>query len=132
MCRKAAPQELESILNLRHNRRRGQRFSLRLAVEVRPIELPYSFDRTIVGESVNISSSGLLFTTAQPLIPGQVVEASIHWPVRLDNRVPLTLFVVGRVVRKVGNKTAMRIERYEFRTRSTAEGLSRRSAAGSF
>ncbi len=77
--------------------------------------------RFSVGESVNISRAGLLFTTTEAFLPGQVVKASIDWPVRLDHRVSLTLVVEGPIVRKTGDQAAMRIEKYEFRTRGAAE-----------
>jgi hypothetical protein len=100
------------------DRRRSHRFSLRLPVRCRRIGRPCP---TIISETVNISSKGLLFTTTEALLPGQVVEAFIDWPARLDNHVRLTLVVEGPVVTKVGDRTAMRIERYQFRTRGAGE-----------
>jgi len=78
-------------------------------------------DRIILGESLNISSKGLLFTTNEALLPGQVVEAFLDWPMLLDSRVRLTLVVEGVVVWAADGAAAMRIEKYEFRTRSNTK-----------
>ena len=58
----------------------------------------------------------MLFTTPEAVIPGQTVEASIAWPVFLDNRVPLKLVIQGHIVRSADDGTAMCFETYEFRT----------------
>jgi hypothetical protein len=102
------------------NHRSRQRFPLRLAIRCRQTE-SLDLDRIIVGESLNISSKGLRFTTAEAFQPGQIVEGFIDWPVLLDNRIRLKLVVEGPVVWKVGDEAAMRIDRYEFRTRGPAE-----------
>ena len=101
--------------------RRSQRFSLRLAVKCLRTEPPVTLERASIGESVNVSSTGLLFTTTEALMPGQLVKASIDWPARLDHRVRLTLVIEGPIVRKTRDQAAMRIEKYEFRTRGATE-----------
>jgi PilZ domain len=101
--------------------RSSQRFSLRLAVKCLRAEPLVTLERASIGESVNLSSTGLLFKTTEALLPGQLVKASIDWPARLDHRVRLTLDVEGPVVRKAGDHIAMRIEKYGFRTRGAAE-----------
>ena len=68
------------------------------------------------GHTVNMSSTGVLFTTQRLLAPGERVELSVKWPAQLDNKCPLKLVVVGRVVRAVQATAAIIIERYEFRT----------------
>lgn len=99
------------------DRRASQRFPLQLAVRYRLIGSSTPA-RWTNGESVNISSSGILFQGAETVVPGQGIEAFVAWPVSLDNRVPLKLAVKGPVVRAEGNHTAIRFERYEFKTRS--------------
>ena len=103
------------------DRRNSQRFSLRLAVRCRQIKPPVTLGRPVICESVNISSKGLLFTATEAFQQGQVIEASIDWPTRLDDGVRLRLVVEGVVVWRGGDHTAMRIERYQFKTRSAAE-----------
>ena len=71
-----------------------------------------------VGTTLNIGSGGILFTTAEKLPLGRLVELSVNWPVRLDGVCPLQFVATGRVVRSETEIAAVRIERYEFRTRS--------------
>ncbi len=99
------------------DRRSSKRFSLRLAVKCRGIERRFP-GRIVNGECVNISSKGLLFTTPESFPPGQLLEASIDWPILLDDCVRLTLVVEGVVVRRADAQTAMRIDKYEFKTRA--------------
>jgi len=99
----------------------SQPYPLRLAVKCRRIEPRFTFHRLIAGESLHISSKNLLFTTTEAFLPGQVVEALIDWPILLDKRVRLTLAVEGVVVKTSENRAAMRIERYEFRTRGASQ-----------
>jgi hypothetical protein len=67
-------------------------------------------------ESVNVSSRGLFFLTAEAVPPGRSLEACLAWPVLLDQHIPLRLVTKGSVVRNDGAGTAMRFETYEFRT----------------
>ncbi|MGC8793706.1 MAG: PilZ domain-containing protein [Bryobacteraceae bacterium] len=72
-----------------------------------------------LGKTVNMSSRGLLIETEHPLAPGDRLEVSVNWPVRLDNQCPLKLVATGRVVRAQPGKAAILIERYEFRTQGS-------------
>jgi hypothetical protein len=93
------------------DRRSSQDFHLRLPIRCGRIDC----------ESLIISSKRLLFATPEAFQPGQRVKAFIDWPIRLDDSTRLKLVVEGPVVRKTGDRVAMRIERYEFRTRGAAE-----------
>lgn len=73
-------------------------------------------------ETLNISSKGVLFATEEPLQPGQLLQVSVDWPARLENQVPLKLVAEGRIVRNLNGQAAMRIDKYEFRTRRAAKG----------
>jgi hypothetical protein len=66
-----------------------------------------------------MGSSGILFTTDEKLALGRMVEVSVNWPAKLDGSCPLQFVATGRVVRSESDKAAVRIERYEFKTRST-------------
>ena len=70
------------------------------------------------GRSINMSSNGVLFTTARPLRVGSRVELSIHWPVSLDDVCPLKLVMQGRITRAAEKAAAITFDRYEFRTRA--------------
>ena len=70
------------------------------------------------GETLNIGSGGILFTTEEKIPVGRMVELSVNWPARLGGTCPLKFVATGRVIRSDANKAAVRIERYEFRTRA--------------
>lgn len=98
------------------DRRTNARFPCRLAVSYHTLEHPFISGQA-TSETLNISSKGLLFTCGDPLQPGQLVQVSVDWPARLENQVPLKLVAEGRIVRNSEGQTAMRIDKYEFRTR---------------
>jgi hypothetical protein len=77
------------------------------------------------GRTLNIGSGGVLFTTEEQLPLGRSVELSVNWPARLDGTCPLKFVAVGRVVRSEAEIAAVRIERYEFRTRASVERVER-------
>ena len=70
-----------------------------------------------VGRTLDMSSSGILFSTQNRLQPGRTVEVSVNWPARLDGSCALKFVATGRVVRSEPQRAAVKIERYEFRTR---------------
>lgn len=70
------------------------------------------------GQTVNISSNGVLFTTSHYLVPGRRLELSISWPAQLNDKCQLKLVARGRVVRCEEGMAAMEIQQYEFRTRA--------------
>jgi hypothetical protein len=69
------------------------------------------------GRTLNVSSGGVVFNGDQSLPAGASVELSIDWPVRLENNRPLTLLVVGHVVRCEYDRVAVKMHHYEFFTR---------------
>jgi hypothetical protein len=73
--------------------------------------------KTGTGQTVNLSSSGVLFESEDAVAPGMLVELAVPWPARLNDKVGLTLCIVGRTVRVERNCTALEILRHEFRTR---------------
>ena len=73
------------------------------------------------GKTLNIGSGGVLFTTEEQLPLGRTVELSVHWPAKLDGSCPLKFVATGRVIRSEAEIAAVRIERYEFRTRGSVE-----------
>ncbi len=75
------------------------------------------------GRTVDISSSGVIFTTTHPLLPGRRVELAIDWPAQLDNRCALKLVARGRVVRFEGDRAAIEILQHEFRTRAARPSM---------
>ena len=98
------------------DRRRTSRFPVCEDLRYRVLNAKI-LDVAGVGRTLNISSSGILFTTEHKLPMGKLVEVSVNWPARLGGACPLKFVAVGRVVRAENAKAAVRIERYEFRTR---------------
>jgi hypothetical protein len=72
------------------------------------------------GTTLNMSSGGILFTTENPLPAGRLVELSVSWPARLGGHCALNFVVIGRVVRSDDDCAAIRIQKYEFKTRGVA------------
>lgn len=71
------------------------------------------------GTTVNFGSGGILFTTEHRLPLGRSIELSVNWPARLDGTCALKFVATGRIIRSEERQAAVRIDRYEFRTRST-------------
>jgi len=71
---------------------------------------------TGAGRTLNISSTGVLFTAEPALALGERVELAVNWPAQLDHKQPLKLVTSGRVVRVYNGAAAIIIDRYEFRT----------------
>lgn len=99
------------------DRRRNNRFPVNEDVKYRVMHKASRISGT--GRTLNMGSGGVLFTTDEKLPLGRHVEISMNWPARLDGTCPLKFVASGRVIRSEGNKAAVRIERYEFRTRAT-------------
>jgi hypothetical protein len=76
------------------------------------------------GETLNVSSSGVLFKSHCDLPVGRIVELVIDWPVRLNDNCFLKLVARGRVVRHQNGQFAVKVERYNFR-KETASSLRR-------
>lgn len=101
------------------DRRESNRFPLREDLKYRLI---HSKNQDIcgTGTTLNIGSGGILFTTEELLPVGRVVELSVNWPARLDGTCALKFVAVGRVVRAEPGRAAVRIERYQFKTRGAS------------
>ena len=97
-------------------RRASIRFALTLTIgfTVSDRRVPV---KTGKGSTIDLSSSGLSFTTDRPLLTGQRLKASIDWPVLLGGKTRLQLVMSGVVVRADSAVVAVRISRHEFRTR---------------
>jgi hypothetical protein len=112
------------------DRRETSRFPLREDVKYRLLQ-GRSNPVSGTGHTLNIGSGGILFTTEQLLPLGRTVELSVNWPARLDGTCPLKFVAVGRVIRAEANKAAVKIERYQFRTRGSPSAVAARSAGAS-
>jgi hypothetical protein len=91
--------------------RKHQRFDLRL-----PFEVVTSGSRSKVrGETRNVSSAGVLFTTESQLPLGESIEYLITLPRTPGTRKDVRLRCVGKVLREDSQSAfAASLERYEF------------------
>jgi hypothetical protein len=100
-------------------RRTRNRFPIERELKYKILGARENIVQVGLGKSLNMSSSGVLFTTESILREGLVVELAVSWPALLDNVLPLKLIVRGRLVRADGTQAAMTIEKYEFKTRGS-------------
>ena len=100
------------------DRRETSRFPVREDVRYRVLHAK-GLSASGVGKTLDIGSGGILFTTEQRLPVGRLEELAVNWPVRLGGVCPLQFVAVGKVVRSEANKAAVRIARYEFKTRGS-------------
>lgn len=105
----------ETLMTARTERRGASRFPIERALRVRVLSRKGDVGPGR-GQTVNMSSTGVLFTADCELTPGRRVELSISWPAQLNDSCPLKLVARGRVVRVEGAKVAIEIQQYEFRT----------------
>ena len=118
----------ELITKIPGDRRRRRRYPLRLEVTFRIVTRGY-ICQTGTGTTRDVSSVGIAFATETPLNPGSSIELSLAWPMHLPNGCPLQLLIFGKVTRAADGVTAVRVQRYEFRTR--AQSNVRTMASGS-
>ena len=108
--------------NAQADRRHSDRFPIEREVRYRVLN-KRSSEETGDGKTINISSSGVLFTVEHMLLPGRRMELAISWPAQFNNKCALKLVARGRVVRFEGGRAAIEIQQYEFRTQSSAPAL---------
>jgi hypothetical protein len=94
------------------DRRRATRYDLRLNIQ-------YALPRlgaapvTGTGESVNVSSSGVLFRSNSKLPKGDLIVAAVDWPVAAPDNEPLCLVLTGYVVRTKGAVAAISMRTHQ-------------------
>jgi hypothetical protein len=66
------------------------------------------------GQTSDISNRSLRFTPRAPLPDHSEIELSIDWPAKVDESLPLSLSVVGTVVRRGPRGVVVLIRRYAF------------------
>ena len=104
------------------DRRTSDRFPIEREVRYRVLNKRAS-EELGDGKTVNISSTGVLFTTSHLLVPGRRLELAISWPAQLNNKCALKLVARGRIVRFEEGRAAMEIQQYEFRTQAAGPRL---------
>ena len=99
----------------RTERRAADRFPIEREVRYKVLSKK-SADEAGTGRTINMSSTGIMFTSEHMLLPGRRLELAISWPAQLNNQTPLKLVARGRVIRYEGGQAAIEIQQYEFRT----------------
>ena len=99
-----------------HERRVKARFPVEL--NVRYQILGASSTVSGVGQTVNISSSGMLLACDTHVPEGSRIKIFVEWPSLLNGTTPLQLITVGTVVRCVAIGISIVFESYQFRTMS--------------
>src|ERR1700731_107861 len=97
------------------DRRNDKRYDMQLELRWRLIRRR----RTIAsgtGQTIDMSSGGILFAAGVELPAGLNVELSITWPILLHNVAPMQLVVNGRILRSRDGLAAIRTVTHEFRT----------------
>src|ERR1700676_1066092 len=90
--------------------RKNKRFELRLPLEI------VGANPHVNGETRNVSSAGVLFTSTTPVPVGEPIEYLITFPKTPGVRTEVRLRCVGKVVREDMDMSefAATLERYEF------------------
>jgi c-di-GMP-binding flagellar brake protein YcgR len=119
--------EAERTESINGDRRRDRRYGIHLDLRWKLIRRRRVLE-TGVGQTVDLSSGGILFVSGRTLPVGLNVELAITWPVLLRNEAPMQLIVSGRIVRTSANGTAVEMVQHEFRTMSTASERGRQGS----
>jgi hypothetical protein len=113
--KRSATLKEDTLTDISEDRRCKRRYPIELPVQYK-IMKNYLVMGTGTGTSLDLSSGGVAFSTGTPLKVGSYLELSISWPVLLNQSCPLKLVASGRVVRSDHQRTAISLDRYEFRT----------------
>jgi hypothetical protein len=95
-------------------RRAKSRYPLQLNVRYQTIGMAGPVSG--VGQTVNVSSSGVCITSTSAIQEGARVRVVIEWPSLLNGTTPLQLVTIGTVVRRQDSAFAIAFEGYQFRT----------------
>ncbi len=71
------------------------------------------------GKAVEMSSKGIVLECDRTLPVGSRVEIAVNWPAQLNEKCRLKFVAVAKVLRSDNNRTALLIEKHEFRTQGT-------------
>jgi len=77
-----------------------------------------------LGKTMNISSTGVLFSGEHSLLPGSRLQLAISWPVQLNGNCGLKLVASGTVVRCSGTIVAVKIRKYDFHVQRKGAAVS--------
>jgi len=101
-----------------NERRASSRFPIAQEVRYRVLN-KRSNQESGTGTTLNMSSSGILFSSEHMLPAGRNVEIDVDWPAQLNQATALKLVARGKVTRSDGLQAAVSIQQYEFRTKGS-------------
>ena len=119
-----APREAISVIASRYTqpnvvafprieRRMGVRVPLSCAMWYETSSMTHK--RRGEGRVIDISSSGVAFTTESALRRNTRVALHIQWPVQLEGEIPVELIASGKVVRTEQSRTALQYDQFNFK-----------------
>ena len=111
------------------NRRAAKRYGLNLHFEYRL----FRRDRSVQegwGQTLNMSSGGLLVAPDQPICKGRTIEITVQLPAQFKETPGARLVVLGHVLRSDATGAAIRILRHGFIHVSSQEPPDPRAALG--
>ena len=88
----------------------------RSAVRVK-FECPSRYEtstRVGSGHTIDMSSTGIAFTTETLLARNTKIALHVSWPIRLEGGVPVALYATGELVRAEPTKAAIQVDRIGF------------------
>src|ERR1041384_1793672 len=97
------------------DRRQDRRYQLRLDLKWKLIRRRRVLD-TGIGQTIDLSSGGIMFDAGRTLPDGLNVELSLTWPVLLHNVAQMQLVIFGKIKRSAGRMIAIQTVQHEFRT----------------
>lgn len=107
------------MVNGTRERRSRQRYPLRLPLSCKILRRKQA---RILGETIDISSKGVLFTVAEPLPVRAGLEILIDWPVAGEHGEVLKLGLFARTIRCDGDLIAAEIRSHRLLTLRPREG----------
>jgi len=107
---------IEQLLGSRRSDQRvHRRYPIALEVEYKLLRKG-RVQRLGSGTTVDVSSGGACFESADALPVDGLVELVMKWPFLLEGVCPLSLVMRGRIVRSEGQRVAVQAKQHEFRT----------------
>jgi len=101
-------------MNMDKERRAKSRYPLKLNVRYQTMGMAGPVAG--IGETMNVSSSGVFITSGTSILESTRVRVVIEWPSLLNGTTPLQLITIGTVVRRQDSGFAIAFEGYQFRT----------------
>jgi hypothetical protein len=107
--------DVNELQSIGEDRRNDKRYGMQLRLRWKLVRRRRVIDSGM-GQTIDMSSGGILFDAGSDLPVGLNVELAIAWPMLLREVTPMQLIVTGRILRSGDGRTAIRTVTHEFRT----------------